>query len=71
MFRTGQEVVVRPVETRSPGDCAINSLAGQRGKITNYYSISLYGGQTVYIYSVLIDKLDKEIALHEDEIKAY
>lgn len=61
--------LVKP-EGPSPRDCTLESYAGQIGKITNYYWINLHG-KTVYIYSVQIGKGEKEIAVHEDEIRAY
>lgn len=72
LYKIGQQVIVKPVkaEGRSPRDCTIESYAGQTGKIINYYWIDLHG-KTVYIYSVRLHKEDKEIALHEDEIRAY
>ena len=72
-YKIGQRVVIRPVnhQTVSLRDCAIEPYAGQIGEITDYYWISPHAGEAFYIYTVSVGTDYKEIALHEDEIKAY
>ncbi len=68
----GQKVVVTPVRTESfsPRDSDIAQYAGQRGEITDLYSISPTGGEVFYIYTVQLEADEKNIVLHEDEIQA-
>ena len=67
----GQKVVVVPAKTGdlSPRDSDIAQYAGQKGEITDLYSISPRGSEVFYIYTVRIESVDKDIVLHEDEIR--
>ena len=71
-YTIGQKVRVTPVKDQHaiPGDCAIESFAGQTGEIVDYHWINLPTGE-VFIYTVRIKAVDKEVVLHEDELETY
>ena len=72
-YVVGQKVILTPVgeKASSPRDSALEPYAGQVGKITNYYWISPGGGtEAFYIYTVQIGTGNKEVVLHEDEMKS-
>jgi len=70
-YQVGQKVVVRWSKGAAPSarDSDIRQYDGQIGTVTSYYSISLRAGQVFYIYTVRIGTGEKEIVLHEDEMK--
>ena len=69
----GQKVKIEPVQGKhlSPRDSVIDAYAGQIGEVTDYHWISPRSGEVFYIYTVRVGTGYTEIALHEDEIKAY
>ena len=40
-------------------------------RIDNYYWMTLGRGNTVHLYTVKLDTNQKEVVLHEDELRAY
>lgn len=73
-YGKGQRVVIIPARNQnlSPIDSAIESYVGKDGKITDYYWIdSQTGSQSIYVYTIKIKDDNKEIVVHEDELKAY
>jgi len=71
-YKLGQEVTVKLVknQTSSARESDIGQYAGQRGIVTDFYWIQPNTGGVFYIYTVKIGDGDKEIVLHEDEMKA-
>ncbi|MFC1932227.1 hypothetical protein ACFLXU_01165 [Chloroflexota bacterium] len=71
-YQIGQKVIIKRLKTKLPAtrDSDIGQYAGQSGTVTNYYWISPHGGEVFYIYTVKIGTGQKEIVLHEDEMKA-
>jgi len=72
-YQIGQRVVIKPVSTQSlsPRDSALEPYAGQIGKVTDYYWVSLgRGAQVFYIYTVQVETDQKELVVHEDELEA-
>ena len=71
-YQIGQKVIITPVKNQHaiPRDCALESFAGQSGKIVDYHWINLPGGEH-FIYTVQIEAGNKEVVLHEDELAAY
>ena len=72
-FEKGQRVKIRPAGDKhlSPRDSTLEPYAGQSGRVTDYYWVTLRGGQAVYLYNVLMETDRKELVLHEDELEAY
>ena len=72
-YEVGQKVIVMPASDQlSARDSNLERYAGQSGQITDYHWIDKDRGTDVfYIYSVRIDSDNKEVVLHEDELKAY
>ena len=73
-YEKGQKVVVEPVKNHelSPRDSALELYAGEIGTIIDVYWISMgAGAKNIYVYTVRIENEDKEIVVHEDEIRAY
>ncbi len=70
-YKIGQRVVVKPVsgENLSPRDSDISQYAGQKGEVTDLYSLSPPGSKVFYLYTVRLEIGGKNIVLHEDEIK--
>jgi hypothetical protein len=70
-YKIGQNVTVRKLKSHSSAlrDAEISRYANRTGTVTNYYSISPHWGEAFYIYTVQIGQGQKDIALHEDEIK--
>ena len=70
-FKIGQKVTVRKLKSDSSvlRDGVISKHANRTGTVTNYYFISPHWGEVFYIYTVQIDQGQKDVALHEDEIK--
>ncbi len=71
-YKLRQEVIIKPVknQTLSARESDIGQYAGQRGIVTDYYWIQPNTGGVFYVYTVKIGDSDKEIVLHEDEMKA-
>jgi len=71
-YKIGQRVIIKRVKNQPPSARAsdIGQYAGQSGLVTNYYWISPDRGKVFHIYTVRIGSDQKEIVLHEDEIKA-
>ena len=70
----GQRVVIIPANNQSlsPRDSAIEPYVGKDGKITDYYWIdSRTGTQSIYVYTIKMKEDNKEVVVHEDELKAY
>jgi hypothetical protein len=70
-FKIGQKVTVRKLKADKSElrDSTINKYVNKTGIITNYYFISPRWGEVFYIYTVQIGQGQKDVALHEDEIK--
>ena len=71
-YGIGQKVRVKRSkgEASSARDSDIVQYDGQSGTVTNYYWISPTISQVFYIYTVKLGRDQKEIVMHEDEIKA-
>ena len=71
-YQIGQKVSVIRSKGKAPSarDSDIGQYDGQSGTVISYYWISPSGGQVFYIYTVRIGTGQKEIVLHEDEMKA-
>jgi hypothetical protein len=74
-YKKGQEVIVAPLKDKHAcfKRCRLEPYDGKTGKVTEYYWINI--GRDVpdirYIYTVQVeDNYYKEVAVHEDEIKA-
>ena len=71
-YDIGQKVIITPVSNQhlSSRDSSLEPYAGQIGKVTDYYWISKErGAEVFYIYTVLTETDNKEIVLHEDELR--
>jgi len=70
-YKIGQKVTVRKLKSNSSAlrDSEISQHANKTGIVTNHYSICPNWGKVFYIYTVQIGQSQKDIALHEDEIK--
>ena len=70
-YKIEQQVTVRKRKSNSSAlrDAEISQYANETGIVTNYYSIRLNWGKVFYIYTVQIGGGQKDIVLHEDEIK--
>jgi len=72
-YEIGQKVVIVPVKNRhaSSRGVDIQLYAGEVGKVTDFYWISLDRGTKVfYTYTVRIKTGNKEIVVHEDELES-
>ena len=70
-YDVGQKViVVPPSDQLSARDSNLELYAGQSGQITDYHWIDK-DREVFYIYTVRIDSDNKEIVLHEDELKVH
>ncbi len=71
-YKLGQKVIIEPVknQTLSARESDIEQYAGQRGIVTDYYWLRPNTGEVFFIYTVKIRDSEKEIVLHEDEMKA-
>jgi hypothetical protein len=72
MFNNGQEVVVKPVDLRSAStrDSTLEHFTGKVGRVVDSFWISPEAGKTFYLYRVRFPGTNKELVLHEDEIKS-
>ena len=70
-YQIGQKVTVRKVKSNSSvlRDAEISQYANETGIVTNYYFIRPNWGNIFCIYTVKIGDVQKDIVLHEDEIK--
>jgi hypothetical protein len=70
-FKIGQKVTIRKPESDLSAlrDSTISKYADRTGVVTNYYFISPRWGEVFYLYTVQIGQGQKDITLHEDEIK--
>lgn len=70
-YKLGQEVTIQLIknQTSSARESDIRQYAGQRGIVLDFYWIQPNTGGVFYIYTVKVGDNDKEIVLHEDEIK--
>ena len=71
-YKIGQKVKVKKIKSQSlsPRDSDIGQYASQSGTVTDYYWISPKRGEVFYIYTVKIGTGQRDIVLHEDEMKA-
>ena len=71
-YKLVQEVIIKLVrnQTLSARESDIGQYAGQRGIVTDYYWLRPNTGGVFYVYTVKIGDSEKEIILHEDEMKA-
>jgi len=71
-YHIGQKVIVKQFKTQlsSARNSDIAQYAGQSGTVTDYYWIRPNRGEVFYIYTVRIGTGQKDIVLHEDEMKA-
>jgi len=72
-YKIGQKVIINLVKNQSSSarESDIKQYAGQSGSVTDYYWIRPSAGGVFYVYTVKIGEGQKEIVLHEDEMKAY
>ena len=72
-YKLGQEVIIKLVknQTLSARESDIGQYAGRRGIVADFYWIQPNTGGVFYVYTVKIRDSEKEIVLHEDELKAY
>ena len=70
-YEIGQRVIIKRVKDKVAyaRDPYIGQYAGTSGLVTNYHWISPNIGKVFYIYTVRMESDQKEIVLHEDEIK--
>lgn len=70
-FKIGQKVTVRKLKSDLSAlrDNTISKYTNKTGIVTNYYFISPRWGEVFYIYTVQIGQGQKDVVLHEDEIK--
>ena len=71
-YKIGQKVMVKKLKSQSSDvrDSGVSQYANQTGIVTNYYFIRPDWGEVFYIYTVKIGDGQKDIVLHEDEIKS-
>jgi len=71
-YKIGQKVIVRKLKSQSSDvrGSEITQYANHTGIVTNYYFIRPNRGEVFYIYTVKIGDGQKDIVLHEDEIKS-
>ena len=72
-YKIGQKVIINAVKNQSSSarESDIKQYAGQSGIVADYYWIRPSAGGVFYVYTVKIGNSQKEIVLHEDEMKAY
>jgi ribosomal protein L21E len=73
-YEKGQKVSIKRVESQnaSSRDSTLGSYAGKIGTIVEVYWINMGAGtQSFNIYTVRLENENKDIVVHEDEIKAY
>jgi len=73
-YEKGQKVSIKPMGNKhaSSRDSTLGSYAGKIGTIIDVYWINMGAGtQNFHVYTVRLENEDKDIVVHEDEIKAY
>ena len=72
-YHIGQKVILRSIENSTDvfRDSTLEQYTDHIGQVTNYYWISPSPGEIFFIYTVRFEPDNKEIVLHEDEIKLY
>ncbi len=74
-YEIGQQVIIAPVKDRDlcPKDCRLEPYEGMTAEVTDFYWINVGSDvlKVCYIYRVRIENVDKEVVVHEDEIKAW
>ena len=71
-YAIGQKVTVKLTgQAASPRDSTLEQYAVKLGQVMNYYWISPRAGEIFYIYAVRFPDYNREIVLHEDEIKSF
>lgn len=70
-YKIGQKVTVRKLKSNASAlrNAEISQHANETGIVTNYYFLCPKWGEVFYIYTVQIGQGQKDIVLHEDEIK--
>ncbi len=70
-YEMGQKVAIKPAGGKgiSARENDVHRYAGQTGVITNYHWIEPPAGGVFYLYTVRIDRTEKEIVLYADEIE--
>ncbi len=70
-YAVGQKVTITPVRDQaiSLRDSALEPYAGERGRVTDFYWVTMNNGNTVYMYSVQVGPGKEKIVLHEDELE--
>jgi len=71
-YKLGQKVIIKPVKNQlsSARESDVGQYAGQSGIVTDYYWIRPSAGEVFFVYTVKIGDSEKEIVLHEDEMRA-
>lgn len=72
LYHKGQKVTIVPSKGQplSPRGSNIEPYIGKSGTITDYYWVNLHTN-SLYVYTIHMDKGKKDIVVHEDELKAY
>lgn len=70
-YKVGQKVIIAPVKSGqvSPRDAGLEPYSGKSGIIENYHFINPGGGQEVFLYTVHIERSDKDLVLYDDELR--
>ena len=70
-YKLGQKVIIKPVKNQlsSARESDVGQYAGQSGIVTDYYWIRPSAGEVFFVYTVKIGDSEKEIVLHEDEMR--
>jgi hypothetical protein len=74
-YSKGQAVIIMPIKNKhlGPKDYRLEPYKGMIAEVADYYWIDMGSGvpRICYIYRVRISDENKEIVVHEDEIKAW
>jgi hypothetical protein len=70
-FQIGQKVAIKTPKPNSSSlrEASISRYANETGIVTNYYFMQPNWGEVFIIYTIRIGAGQKDIVLHEDEIK--
>jgi ribosomal protein L21E len=71
-YKVGQKVVIVPARSgQAPArDAGLDDYTGRTGVVENYHWISPPGvGKEVFLYTVHIEKSDKDLVLYDDELR--
>ena len=74
VYEKGQKVLINPVKDphTSPRDSTLGTYAGKIGTVVDVYWLNMgVGAQNISVYTVRVEGEDKDIVVHEDEIRAY